>query len=362
MYDKAEDSENVISGAEQVTAEWLTGVLRRHDPVQPVTVGAVRIVLQKRLPYSTIIRLSAKYDDPPANLPHDFVLKLAPGKITDPTTVDVGRAEVEFYQSVAPGLPCPPLIECFDTGYSADSGRSHILMRDLSDTHSQPEQNQAPSPEMSRLAVEALARVHAAWWNSPELGNSIGKLFDEAALASFIDNLESSVTDFIDRSGVLLTREQLDAYDLMLKNAEQIWGRLMHREGLTVTHGDCHWWNYLYPRDPQTDAVHIFDWHLWHVDLGARDLAFLLALGGFAEPRPDLENGLLRAYRNKLSECGVSDYGWEQLLEDYRWSAIRNMNLPVIFWTQGKHESTVRSALERAFASYQRLQCEDLIA
>jgi hypothetical protein len=45
-----------------------------------------------------------------------------------------------------------------------------------------------------------------------------------------------------------------------------------------------------------------------------------------------------------------------------RWSAIRNLNIPVIFWSQGKHESTVRDALRRAYDSYERLDCGSLIS
>ena len=127
---------------------------------------------------------------------------------------------------------------------------------------------------------------------------------------------------------------------------------------MTVTHGDVHWWNFLLPSDPAIHSVYMLDWQLWHVDLGARDLAYLLALGGFAEPRPDMEEELLRSYHKAL---GVADYSWVMLLEDYRWSAIRNLNIPVIFWSQGKHESTWRDALRRAYESYVRLGCDDLI-
>jgi Ser/Thr protein kinase RdoA (MazF antagonist) len=136
----------------------------------------------------------------------------------------------------------------------------------------------------------------------------------------------------------------------------------MDPANLTVTHGDCHWWNFLYPNDVNEQSVRIFDWHLWHVDLGARDLAFLLALGGFAEPRPQLEDELLKCYQSTLVSNGITDYSFEQLFSDYRWSAVRNLNIPVIFWTQGKHESTWRTALTRATASYERLNCAELFA
>jgi hypothetical protein len=291
-----------------------------------------------------------------SDAPRTLFLKLTGAGL--PSEVSCEK-EVEFYQRLAPEMSCPPLIRCYDAVSSAPTGRSHILLDDLFETHSQPNDQEAPSKSLSRLAVEALAQAHAHWWNDPQLGKEVGTLFDAKTLGKFVAELNSSVAMFIEHCSTDLTPDQREAYELMLANANKIWGRLTDHRGLTLTHGDCHWWNFLYPNDPEKHAVHIYDWHLWHVDLGARDLAFLLALGGFAEPRPEMENELLRDYHSTLIANGVSDHSWEQLWDDYRWSAVRNLNIPVIFWSQGKHSSTISTALRRAFDSYQRLHCRE---
>jgi thiamine kinase-like enzyme len=234
------------------------------------------------------------------------------------------------------------------------------LLEDLTDTHFQTAQETAPDRSSSEAAVAALARIHARWWRSSEVGVSVGKVFDQSWLARFVDDLERSVDLFINEVGTDLTSDVLDALQLMVRNAENIWGRLTVREGLTVTHGDVHWWNFMFPLDPR-DVVRVIDWQLWHIDLGARDLAFLLALGGFAETRPDIEADLLHVYRETLDECGISLTA-DQLFEDYRMSAIRNLNVAVIFRGQGKHPSTWQTALSRAYASYRRLKCEELLS
>jgi len=243
-----------------------------------------------------------------------------------------------------------------------ETDHSHFLMEDLSETHSQPAQDHAPSESHSFLAAEALAKAHAVYWNNARLGKEVEKPFDPNSLNEFIENLERTVRTFFDRSGVTPTATQIQAYQLMLENAEKIWGRLLDPTNLTVTHGDCHWWNFLYPTDLNSGTVRIFDWHLWHLDLGARDLAFLLALGGFAEPRPELEDRFLRVYHSSLVSNGVSSYTYDQLYEDYRVSAVRNLNIPVIFWSQGKHESTWQTALLRATTAFERLNCSELFA
>jgi thiamine kinase-like enzyme len=342
---------------EDITPEWLTSVLHRNGIARETAVSAVNVLLAKELPISTVYRLSLGYKETAdqANHPGSVFLKLCGPSSLGKAPEGIGLKEVEFYRAVAPEMHCPPLVRCYDAAHSKESGHSHILMEDLFETHSQPEQNMAPIEQQSRLAVEALAKMHAYWWNSPRLGQDVGTLFDDKTLREFIENLNSSVAAFLQFADDDLTLKQKEAYRRMLGSAEQIWGRLRNASDLTVTHGDMHWWNFLYPKDPESGSIHIFDWHLWHIDLGARDLAFLLALGGFAEPRPELEEALLRAYLETLAANGVSNYTWDELWSDYRLSSIRNLNIPVIFWQQGKHESTWKTALRRSFDSYERL-------
>ena len=318
----------------------------------------MEVILRKDLPISTVCRLAIEYDETESDpdRPRSLFLKL-PRVLGEDTARVPGvddHAEIEFYRDLAPGMSCPPLIRCYDAAHSDETNRSHILLDDLSETHTQPEQSEAPSKEMSRLAVEALGRAHAHWWNPPS-----PRPRAEFDVSGFIENLRKTVSEF--SASAELTVIEKDAYSRMLGAADRIWGRMTRQDNLTVTHGDMHWWNFLYPKDPFVHSVHLFDWHLWHVDLGARDLAFLLALGGFAEPRPEIEDDLLHAYHETLIENGVADYSWEMLIEDYRWSAIRNLNIPVIFRSQGKHESTWRTALRRAVESYERLDCGSLL-
>lgn len=253
-------------------------------------------------------------------------------------------------------MSSPPVIKCYDAAISSETETSHLLLHDLFETHTQPPQNVPPTIENSKLAIETLAEAHGTWWNNPKLGNGIGDFPVGDVLEKFIENLNVTVPRFLKVAG--LTIEQDLAYRQMLDAAETIWGRLSRPEHLTVTHGDLHWWNFLYPKNAASGSVYLFDWQLWHIDLGARDLAFLLALGGFAEPRPEIEAELLRTYHDAL---GLPGYSWEMLWEDYRWSAIRNLNVATIFWTQGKHEETWRTALRRSHEAYKRLNCAELI-
>jgi len=219
-----------------------------------------------------------------------------------------------------------------------------------------------PSEDMSRAAVESLAEFHTFWWEHPELGREIGKLFSQDELNVFVAGVEKDVMAFMDFLGDRLSPERRRIYERLIASRYEIWERLTDARGLTVTHGDMHWWNFLYPQDADTDRVRIFDWQLWHVDYGPRDLAFLVALGGFAERRPELEQELVDCYYDGLVSHGVNGYSRQDLWDDYRWGALRNLNIPVIFWSQGRDEALWSSLLERSLASFEDLKCGELLS
>jgi thiamine kinase-like enzyme len=350
--------DDVISSLDDLSPELMTRVLRKSNP--DLSVRSINLTLSKQLPYSTVARLQLKYDSDSENIAEDLFLKIIPHHAVEPG-VGVADAEIEFYQKAASSMPSPPIVRCIDAASSAERGYSHLLLEDLFESHYQSDESQAPEYADSLYAVEALAKCHARWWNDERLQNGISKLMSEEDLAAFVNDLKVNVAGFLDVFGDVITNEQRSAYKMMVDRAEKVWGRLTNRIGLTLTHGDCHWWNFLFPKN-SPDKVYLIDWHLWHIDLGARDLAFLLALGGFAEPRPEIESDLLKRYHETLAQNGVTDYSMDDLIRDYEWSAIRNLNIPVIFWAQGKHESTVGTTLRRAFQSFERLGCRELIA
>ena len=347
---------------DEVSPEWITSVLRQKGVLDRGHAVAVRTILSRTLHVSRVSRLEIDYSaTTPPSVPRKLFLKrsLLTGENRVQTGID--QPEVEFYNSVAQRMPSEQLISCYHASFSAETGDSAILMEDLSDTHFQSPQREAPLQQCSRLAVECLARFHAYWWNDPLLGTEIGKVFGRVWLERFLADLETSVAGFQEFLGNGLSTSRRETYRKMLAAAPNIWGRLCDPSGLTVTHGDMHWWNFLFPNDLSADQMKIFDWQLWHIDQGPRDLAFLLALGGFAERRPELDRELVRLYYDTLVSSGVRNYTWDEFWMDYRMSAIRNLNIPVIFWTQGKHPHTWNSMLNRAFEAYEEMGCEECL-
>jgi Ecdysteroid kinase-like family len=355
--------EKVIKTPEEVTPTWLTGVLRESDFLRRGKVISVKVKLTKTLMVSVVSRLEVSYSlDAPASAPAKLFLKLSRPNLSQAISSELNSKEVEFYRTIPCEMVAPPFIRCYDASYSSESDSSHLLLDDLSETHFQPESSLPPSKLYCELAVECLAQLHAHWWEHPQLGKKIGKLFDESKLNAFVGKVEENVTSFIAFLGDDLSAKRRKIYDRLLSSKHKIWGRLTDATGLTVTHGDAHWWNLLYPRDMDKHRVCLFDWQLWHVDVGARDLAFMVALGGYSQRRAAMEENLIRHYYDSLIKYGVKNFTWDDCWNDYRWSAIRNLNVPVIQWSEGRSAGLWQGNLERAMLAYEDLRCSELLS
>lgn len=354
--------EIVITTSEQLTPEWLTNVLRTGGFLNRGEVINIENKLTKQLVQSVVSRLVISYSpDASAFAPTKLFLKISTPDRSRPNSSEHQCKEVEFYNVIAREMNDSGVPRCYGADYSLESGNHYLLLDDLSDTHFQPESPLPPSKIQCELAVDCLATLHAFWWEHPKLGREIGKLFDQSELGAFVDDVEKNVISFVDFMGDGLSFKQRKIYDRLLASKVRIWGRLTDAKGLTVTHGDAHWWNFLYPHDLNKHRVCLFDWELWHVDVGARDLAFMIALGGYSERRADMETDFVRRYYDRLIAGGVKNFAWDNCWNDYRWSAVRNLNIPVIQWSQGRSAELWKGNLEKSLLAYEDLDCSELL-
>ncbi len=353
----------MITTSAQVTPKWLTDSLRKAGFLNRGRVLNIANTLTKRLVLSEVSRLEISYSlDAPSTAPSNLFLKISTPEFSRVALSEHREKEVEFYNLIAREMNDPPVIRCYEADYSPESGTYYLLLDDLSETHFQTASPQRPSKISCESAVECVAQLHAFWWEHPKLGNEVGSLFSNSELDKFVDDVEKNVTRFIDFLGNILSIERLRIYERLLASKRKIWERLTDAAGLTVIHGDAHWWNFLYPRNANTHRVVMFDWQLWHVDVGARELAFMVALGGYSERNSDLEKQIVRLYYDSLIAGGVKNFTWNNCWDDYRWAAIRNLNVPVIQWSQGRGAELWQSNLERAFSAYDELKCDELLS
>ena len=354
--------QNVLRRAEEATPEWLTGVLSRSGCLARGSVVAVRAVSSSTLLVSEVSRLEVAYTpDASRGAPPSVFLKLSRPVFQPEAVKDHSRMEVEFYTSVAPEMKDPPVPRCFDATFDTATGGSHILLEDLSETHFQPPSPLPPSDAHCEQAVEALAAVHAHWWEHPRLGAGVGELLSEEKIEAVARGAAERFEKFADFLGERLSPGRRALYERVIACFPAPWRRLTSAKGLTLTHGDAHTWNFMYPRAEGAGRTLLIDWQLWHPHVGPRDLAFMMTLYWYPERRARLEEKLLRRYHEALLARGVRSYDWGQCVTDYRWAALRNLFVPVWQWAGGMPAPVWWSSMERALLAFGDLRCAELI-
>ena len=363
----------VITSAEQVTPEWLAGILRaRQCPSSGKGIPVQEVTCSRHIAtwFADISFLEVGYSGrDPRSAPNRLCLKISRPNL-GPADLLYGKKEVQFYNTVAVAMVDPPVPRCYDAVFAQDTGMSHLLMDDLSGTHSQPEPPLPPSMLGCELAMDCLAQIHAGWWDHPMLWTEIGGLphgepADEGGFG-FPHSSRKTVAmfpGFADFLGDRLSAARKNLYERVLSSwpFARYSERVSDRRNITLIHGDAHAWNFLYPRNPGHDRVRIIDWHEWGISLGTNDLAEMMVLWWHPERRARLEEALLRRYHRQLMTHGVEGYDWEQCWDDYRLSAFRILLYPVWMYAEGRPTALWLPILERGMLAFQDLGCIDLL-
>jgi aminoglycoside phosphotransferase (APT) family kinase protein len=225
------------------------------------------------------------------------------------------------------GVPVP---RCH-AAIAFDDGSSTIVLDDLSAgwMPSGPD-----TPEWRERAVDALARLHSAFFDGDWL---IANEQPSSSVDDIRDRLRSRVLDMSAADAV--PSEQLAALRRIVDGDE--WAisveRVAERDRVTLLHGDTHPGNFLYER--AGDRAILVDWELVEVGIPTDDLAMFL---GFHGPS-DLES-LLGRYR---SAVGVDD---DTFAADWRRSVLRLPLVVTAFWQNGIRGRRLRGALDQALA------------
>ncbi len=215
--------------------------------------------------------------------------------------------ESRFYSQLADAVPVRT-----PRWYHAAGGT--LLLEDLGSLR-MGDQIQGLEPADAERIIDALAALHARFWNAAAANE--GWLLDpaDASFGAMVSHLVSSGTD------ALVKRFQESVPDrvltAVLDHADD-WQPLLASGATgpkTLVHHDCRPDNIFFAADGTPVFV---DWQLVARARGTQDVANLLTqsmepdvLGGQWEP-------LLRRYHEGLQELGVTGYSWQQCQEHYR--------------------------------------------
>ena len=353
--------EKVLTGAEQITPEWLTDLLRERRVLTRGEVVGVTCGDARRTFASTVWHLHVAYSrGANRSAPRRLFLKasnpaLAPGEFAPQGQ----HQEVLFYQVVAPAMDDPPAVACYDAAFEPGTGASHVLLQDVSETHVtcvDPGRQQS-----CERAVEALARLHASWWDHPCLGNGVGVFPTPQEREEGWADAERRTGEFMMALGDRLRGPWRAAYTSTLRSLPHLYERHATGRNLTLAHGDAHLGNCLFPRDPGSGPTYLVDWQFWHPTIGGTDLAFMIATEWEPQLRRLVEGSLLRRYHAALLERGVQGYPWDSCWNDYRLSVILvSIFIPIWRWSTFHLEADM-TALERSMTAFEDLGCPELL-
>jgi hypothetical protein len=366
----------IIASPTDITPDTLTAVLRESGALPRGEVVAVEVHANDAF-NSTISHLTLTYsDDVLGDAPMRVLLKR---NIDTAWAVRANAAEVAFYQLIATlGDDLPMLLRAYAAAHDPVSGKSHLLLPDLSETHETPVERArvlaldgVPDDAQLDGIVDAIAAFHAYWWDHPALGQPAlppsGLYGNKVAYEGFLASTASDWAAFSVAEDNDIPGDLRALYEAALPHLPALWdrylaGRVPARRHVTLCHGDCYFAAFLCPRESGS-RTYIIDWQGPFVDLAARDLNYLFA--NFWTSAQRQENGrevrLLRRYHGALLAHGVEGYEWDDLVADYRLMLIIRIFLPIWDAVNRSPRAYWWPKLRCLTDAYRDWRCEELL-
>lgn len=319
--------EPIVWRPEEMTARWLTSVLRHAGLLGDAEVTAFDVEPVGTGQMGDSFRIHLTFP-PGADCPDTLVGKFtAADEQSRATGVSMRTAEVEvrFYQQVAPTLPAR-IARCFYAEVDPSTARFTLLLEDLAPL-SAGDQVKGCTVDQAAAATEELAKVHAPRWGDPRLERLdwLNRRDEEAntTLAAVFPLLYDA---FVERYGTRLPDPVRAVGDAFFPRIAEYF--VAHHGPRTVQHADFRVDNLLFGDMPGS-PVAIVDWQTVTLGPGAADVSYFLGGSLEVDDRRRTEVDLLHQYLDALSAAGVEGYAWDDLWRDYRRRAYDGLVMAV---------------------------------
>ncbi len=227
--------------------------------------------------------------------------------------------ETNFYRKLADHVPVrTPRV--FAAAYDQDSRRTALVMEHVGNTHYSPDQVAGATLAEVELAIDQLARLTAAYWDSPLrathtwMGNANADFY-RSALTDYPNGIDETVRRFGHSIAGMETA------------ARKIGARLgeIHDylcEGVQVlTHWDYRVENMFFNHTDPDDFI-LLDWQLMLWMRPGWDFVYLVGTCMDQTLRRQHFAALIDRYLDGLAANGVADYGRAQFEQDLRMAAM----------------------------------------
>ena len=315
----------LISHPDQVTPDWLTGVLRTAGALDAGAVVDVTAMAVGTGQVGDSVRFTLTYDDaahadstaagdPPATVVGKFP---AADETSRQSSVATRTYEIEtrFYQQLRDRVDITtprPYVALIDV----PANEFVLLMDDLAPAR-QGDQITGCTLDQAALAMEEVAKLHAPVWGDTTLrslewlnrGTPDGQGF-------YVQLLTMLWPGFLERYDGRVEPEVVDAgHALMARLGDY----MAHRpEPHTAAHGDYRLDNMLFATEAGGAPLTTVDWQTVALGPGVSDVSYFLGTSPLPELRAANERDLVREYHDTLRAGGVRGYNFATCWQDYR--------------------------------------------
>lgn len=360
-----------LGGVQGIGPDWLRGAVEATEAATFADLSSVRAErLGEGLGMLTELhRLHLGYAPGRPAGPATLVAKLpspVPEVLQMARDWELYRREVLFYRDIAPrvGLRVPkPYVAQFDP----DTHDFALVLEDVAPAIGGDQVVGLPL-EHARLALDALADLHARWWDHPELKplESAIQPFGEGPWVGSGARLAAAWPQFrpflVERATPILVQvaERLPAAiePLMID---------MAAAPRTLCHGDFRADNLMFALGDQGPVLVTLDWQVSLQARGVLDVSQLLSISVTSELRRAHEASLLNAYFDRLVAAGVQNYDYEAFFQDYRRGLLIGLFYVILSGgandlTQPRAAALFDSAVRRLDAVVQDHALEEFVA
>ena len=298
----------------EVDRAWLEQALRQQRP--DISVHQAQL-LQSLGGACTKLRMALQTNDP--DFPETVIVK---GCFEPHSQAMVPNqlGEALAYARIVPSLPELETISCFFVQADAEEG-SALIMEDLARRGADCLDARQPiaSFALAADALDSLARLHARWWNAPELGSDGPFGFTAALEQLTIPSYDAVLADpaALQRT---LSQPRGSAVSTELHDGPRLLAgfhaarRNDRGLALVLAHGDPHLSNLYVTADGRAGLL---DWTCLRVPW-AFDVAYFMAGCLDVTDRRRWEQPLLQHYLSCLARNGASAPGFDDAWDGYR--------------------------------------------
>lgn len=336
---------------DEITAEWLQGVLGRSFPdvrVKSVSSDQVEQGTNRNA------RLHVEYQED-AGAPLKFFAKLPPAGEPQRGLVlgsGMGRREILFYRHGTRRLPLR-IPRVYAAEIDDEGQRFVLLIEDLEDSGCIfPDPVQGVGLALAERAMDDLAALHAHFAQTESENGPLDWVEPPLCQPEFASGM---LTHALARRRDKMNPTFARIAESYVENPLAIHRAWEQTEDHVVTHGDTHLTNLFVDQG----RLGFFDWGCLARGPAIRDVSYFICMALSIEDRREHEESLLARYRERRIQLGGQPASLKQAWQDFRLQASYTViaAAPTLLHPEGRQTPDARYA--RLFAARAMAAVED---